>query len=125
MQGYKKATAQSAIMEESELDEWFNEEKEKLEERFYLEAEKDVYKAKDHFDKDYQTLIKLFQQKHDKLYDQQVRAAKMRKPIERFQAKIELKKMLTKQWINEKKLAVKKWIFDQKIKRILKDKSDL
>jgi hypothetical protein len=125
MQGYKKSTASRAMMEEQELDEWFNEQKERLEERFYAEAEKDVAKAKARFDKDYQLLIRQFQQKQGALYDQKARAARLHKPVDRMRERWRLTISEVRQWIAAKRLAVKKWRFDRKIRRILKDKSDL
>jgi CRISPR/Cas system CMR subunit Cmr6 (Cas7 group RAMP superfamily) len=112
-------------MEESEVDDWFNEQKEMLEERFAAESQKDLYKAKDRFDKDYKRLLLEFQKRHGKVYDQKLRQARMQKPIARFRERKRLLVESTDLWFTERKLAIKKWFFDQRVKRILKDKRDL
>jgi hypothetical protein len=109
-------------MEESELDDWFNEQKEMLEERFYAEAQKDVAAAKAHFDKDYKKLIREFQEKQVKIYEHKERAARLQKPIARSRELMRLRTQAVKQWWRQMRLDVKKWRFDRKIRRILKQR---
>jgi hypothetical protein len=118
-------------MEESEIDDWFNEQKEKLEEKVYLimnaqpRNEAKMAKAKEQFDKEYRALILQLQQKHEKLYDQKLRSAKLKAPFVRLSERWSLFLVQVKRWFTEKHLAIKKWLFDRKIKRILRDKSNL
>jgi hypothetical protein len=118
-------------MEESDIDEWFSEEKERLEERFYaaLNASKSTEKAKDNakkrFDKDYRALIATLQKKQLDLYERKRRVAAIHAPIDKAMARMRLASMRVTQWSAAKKEAVKKWFFDKKVRRILRDKSDL
>jgi hypothetical protein len=123
MRGYKKPTVHRRVMEDSEVDDWFNEQKEKLEEKFY--ASKDQVKAKEEFDVAYRKLILGLQQKQEAIYEHKMRMAAMQAPIGRIRDKTKLFFASIGVWFTLKKQAVKKWFFDQKIKRILKDKSDL
>lgn len=112
-------------MEESELDEWFNEQKELLEERFYQRAAKDSLKAKEEFDVAYKKLIVNFQQSQQDIYAKQKRNAALQKPIARARERINLFFTSISMWFSVKRESVKRWFFEQKIKRILKDKRDL
>ena len=117
-------------MEETELEEWFVREKEKLEERFstVLRTEKDdkkINRAKEHFDSKYRALIHKYQNKQNSMYTQQRRAAAMQAPIARIREHTQTFFKRIKDWKEQKKQAVKKWRFDRKVRRILKDKSDL
>lgn len=112
-------------MEEPEIDEWFSEEKERLEERFYAEAQKDVAKAKERFDHDYRKLILNFQAKQEQSYDAAKRKAALQKPLARFKERRRLAAEAVRQWWQQRTLALKKWWFDRKVRRIIKDKSDL
>jgi hypothetical protein len=123
MQGYKKPAVWYRRVEESELDEWFGEQKERLEEEFY--ASKDQVKAKERFDHKYRKLITDYQHKQLSIYEGKMRAARLKAPFVKL---AERKKMILGRiglWFTMRKQAVKKWFFDQKVKRILKDKSDL
>jgi hypothetical protein len=110
-------------MEESELDDWFNEQKEQLEEKFY--ASKDPVKAKQEFDSAYKKLILNFQKKQEAIYDHKRRIAALQAPIARQREHMRLFFSRIGDWFSARRQAMKKWMFDQKIKRILKDKSDL
>jgi hypothetical protein len=112
-------------MEESEIDEWFTAQKEKLEERFFATFQKNAEQAKLEFDVAYKKLILEFQKRHNDLYSKQLRDAKMRAPIERLKEGVRLRKEAVRTWYKEKVMAFKKWRFDKKIKKILQDKSDL
>jgi len=127
IRGYKKPSVQHSTMEEQELDEWFTEQREKLEARFYavLNENKESTKEKERFEKDYQELILEFQKRQMALYAQQKRLAALQAPMARWSSQHALLQTQLENWWAGRKAAYKKWRFDRKIRRILKDKRDL
>ena len=131
MRGYKKAAVQYCFMDEAEIDERFSAQKENLEERFYAvlndqkASEAKRQKAKERFEKDYRALIEDLQKQQYALYLRQKRAVAMRAPFLRITEHMSLWRASCKQWFTSRKQAVKKWFFDRKVRRILRDKSDL
>lgn len=109
-------------MDDAELDDWFGQEKDRLEDRFY--AEKDTTKAKEQFDRDYRKLLAAYQRKQEDIYAHQRRHAALQKPIRRWKEAWHLRVAMARGWFEERKLAVRKWLFDRKIKRILQDRSN-
>jgi hypothetical protein len=114
-------------MEESELEEWFSESREKLEERYFaaVTAGKDTEKAKLEFDKGYRSLIAGFQERQAQLYEHKLRAAALKAPFARVRDRVRLFfKRIGDRWRNRGH-PIRKWLFERKIRRILRDKSDL
>ena len=113
-------------MEDSELDDWFTEEREKLEEKVYLGLQgKNPIKAKEDFDKQYRALILEFQKKEQQIFDSRERNAKIQAPIRHAKERMSLFFKKIQSWLAAQKLAIKKWFFDRKIRKIVRDKSDL
>lgn len=114
-------------MEETELDEWFTAARERLEENYFvaISAGKDSEKAKAVFDKNYKTLITGLQTRQEHIYESRRRSAALKAPFARFSANIKLQlKRLSDRWDNRSH-PFRKWRFERKVRRILKDKSDL
>jgi bisphosphoglycerate-dependent phosphoglycerate mutase len=113
-------------MEESELDEWFNEQREKLEEKVYADINgKNPQRAKEEFDKRYRALIAEFQKKQAQIYESKERSARMQKPIAAVKLNLGLAWQACTGPFRRMKPAIKKWFFERKIRKILRDKSDL
>jgi ppGpp synthetase/RelA/SpoT-type nucleotidyltranferase len=112
-------------MEESELDEWFTQERERLEERFYAQALKDSVAAKERFDRDYKALITTFQHKQAQIYDAQMRSEHIHAPIARVRERVRRFLHPIKKIPRRIKRRITTWFFERKMRRILKDKSDL
>jgi hypothetical protein len=114
-------------MEEAELEEWFNTQKEKLESEVYaaLQANKETEKAKVLFDKKYRALIAELQRRENAIYQKGLRSERIRAPIQKFQARWESITQPIKAWPKAQKMRFKKWRFERKIRKILQDKSDL
>jgi hypothetical protein len=127
MGGYKKPAVREKDMEEGELEEWFNSQKERLEAEVYaaLQANKETEKAKLLFDKKYRALILELQKRENTIYEQKVRAEKRRVPIQKMQTRWQEFVTPIKAKPRELRMAMKKWLFERKIKKILRDKSDL
>ena len=113
-------------MEESELDEWFNEQKELLEERVAAGLQgKDPVRAKHEFDAKYKALIVEFQKRQEQIYESKERSIRLQKPVARAKERFAtLIKRIADDYKN-RKLIIKKWFFDRKIRRIVRDKRDL
>jgi hypothetical protein len=114
-----------ARADETEIDDWFDEEKERLEERFHTEFMRNPERAKSRFDREYRALIIALQKKHIALYEHQLRMAKLKKPFTRMKMEVHARLDLVPPWWDARVLAVKKWWFDRKFKRILRDKHNL
>jgi hypothetical protein len=126
-QGYKKPTVTACTVEDGELDEWFVEERNKLEEEYYnaAKARKDSEKIRARFDKKYKALIAKLQHEQNKNYDHARRNAALLGPFRRVRAWMKLTiKQLEERWKNRGH-PVRRWLFERKIKRIIKDKSNL
>ncbi len=116
-------------MDDMELDDWFNEEREKLE-TVLLEAlqnnkqSDNADNARKIFDKKYKKLIVSFQKQQEQSYTKKRRLEQMQKPIDKMRAKYENISSAVSAWWTKRKEAVRRWFFERKIKRILRDKSD-
>lgn len=113
-------------MDDAELDEWFNEEREKLETVLFeaLLNNKNAEQARLVFDKKYRKLIAQLQKKQDQNYDHARRMVKIQKPIDKIKAIFENTTTTISIWWTKVREAVRRWFFERKIKRILRDKSD-
>ncbi len=114
-------------MDELELDEWFNETRDELEAKFFSELQnnKDPEKARLRFDKQYSALIKQFQKKQESMYENKKRMKKIQAPWIKFKDNINELIDTISSWFTKLKDSIRKWFFERKIKRILRDKSDL
>ena len=117
-------------MDETEIDEWFALERERLEEDFteaLLSTNDDrrIERAKKRFDRDYGKLITTYQDKQRALLLQTQRIIALRVPLARVRAWWHMKKQESKTWFTRQSAVLRKWRFERKIRRILKDKSDL
>ena len=114
-------------MDELELDEWFNERRDELESEFInsLQKSKDHEKARVQFDKKYSNLIKEFQEKQKSMYDNKKRIHDIQAPWIKF--KLWFVNLFEKIGLLYDKIkeSIRKWFFERKIKKILRDKSDL
>lgn len=111
-------------MDEQELDDWFGEEREKLETTYYESAQagKDLEKLRVTFDTNLRKLLAQYQTKQSQLYDQERRRAALAKPIARYHAFVDERKQRIDEWWTGLVTGVRAWFFHQKIKRILKSR---
>jgi len=118
---YKNPLSLHTRMDESELDEWFNEQRDQLEKKFYkLALEKqDWAPLQKEFDENYKRLIKVYQERQQKIYEQQRRTEKHRVPLRKYRAWKAERVSKFERWKKKTKAAWKKWLFDRKIKKIL------
>jgi hypothetical protein len=114
-------------MDDAELDDWFTEEREKLEERFLyaVQENKGPERAKVAFERKYRSLIAKYQREQQAIYDHKRRSEAIQAPITKWKARIAEKQDDLGLWWAARKTAVRKWFFDRKVRRILKDKRDL
>ena len=115
------------FVEETELDEGFAEARERLERGYFAAVTqgKDPDKVKLVFDREYKSLIVELQKRQAQLYESRRRNAALKAPFARYASGLKLVfKRLSDKWDNRGH-PIKKWRFERKIKRILKDKSDL
>jgi|GEM_PF-1745124 len=117
-------------VEESIIEDWFTQEKEKLEEE-YLNVLHSVHdddtlkKAHRRFEKRYCKLIAEYQHRLQKFDNQVRRKNAIATPIARWRAKWNAARTQTSDWIARKREEFRKWRFDKKVRKILKDKRDL
>ncbi len=109
-------------MDEMELDDWFGEEREKLETTYMAGAEKraEPEKLRAAFDKAFKELVAHYQKKQEQIYAAQRRQAAIQKPIARFKENRDLAIRVMKDEWTLLVARIKTWFFHQKIKRILK-----
>lgn len=110
-------------MDELELEDWYAQEREKLEEVVMkaLQDNKHPDAAEVTFNKKYRALIKTYQEKQQTLFNKEQRSKKIAKPIARIREQITLIQQTPGFWFQRKKKEYQKWRFDRKVKRILKE----
>jgi len=111
-------------MDDQELDDWFGEEREKLETTYMTGAEKRVEpeKLRAAFDKGFKDLVAQYQKKQAQIYATQRRQAAIQKPIHRFKENRDLAIRAIKDEWTLFIAHIKAWFFHQKIKRILRQR---
>lgn len=101
-------------MDEQELDDWFRQQRSRLEERF--SAHRDTAR----FDRDYRRLLATYQRRQEAIYARSQRRAAREKRIgqwkERWQGCFES----LRQAVASRKARLKAWLFNQRIRRILR-----
>jgi len=114
-------------MDEAELEDWFVEERGKLEEKFLaaLQVHKKPDAAKIEFDKRYRALIAKYQHEQQAIYERKRTVESIRTPIAKMRARItDMHERITA-WFARRKTAIRTWFFERKIQRILRDKRDM
>jgi hypothetical protein len=115
------------VREEAELEEWFTERREQLEESLLtsLQEGHDSERAKARFDRAYRAAIAGYQRQQQRIYERRRREAAARHPIARIRERVALlQERMAAAW-ERRKSAVRQWFFERKIRRILRDKNDL
>ncbi len=114
-------------MDLQELEDWFSQEKERLEKQAFKSFmnSSDWTKPKKHFDKEYKKLIREYQKQQAVIYRNEKINTAVHKPIKKYHDWKTNQIIKIKQWKERKILAIKKWAFDRKIKKILEEERTL
>jgi hypothetical protein len=111
-----------AFIDESEIEDWFEEEKSKLNKTLYdaSYAKKDVEKAKKKYDEQFAKLLKRYNKEHKNLTKRIERKRKFQKPFKDVKAWWKhYKKKTSKKW-KARHEKFKKWRFDREYDRLMK-----
>jgi len=106
-------------MDEQELEEWFHEQKEALEEAFQKAVQEhlnDPEHVKASYDTKYRKLIATYQKKEEQLYVHEQRMAAINKPATRFFTWMRETRQRPGRWFRKQKKTIGKWLFDIKFR---------
>ncbi|MBR9692474.1 hypothetical protein GOV07_00935 [Candidatus Woesearchaeota archaeon] len=108
------------LIDDADIDEWFQMEKERLSDRLTAELDKgaDFAKVRAKFDKDYQKLFVEYEKKFIIAEKTIARRERVQRPVKRFRAWREGKKKACALWWKLKKEHFKKWRFEREYRRL-------
>ncbi len=110
------------LLDDAEIDEWFQQEKEKLAQRLFDDLRRGVpeEKARARFDEDFTKLFRTYEEKYDAASAAKARQEKLQRPFKRFRAWREAKRARLKRWWKVRKERYKKWRFELEYKRLFR-----
>jgi hypothetical protein len=111
-----------AVQEDSEIDEWFNEQKDLLSERMYDELQKGVAfeKAQTRFDTDFKRLLGQYNERYRTAMSTNVRSERLGRPFRRFHAWREERALKRSLWWKEQSERWRRWRFERKYRKLFK-----
>ena len=120
--GIKNPRPGTPSVDEQEVEEWYDEERERLETAYYdgALASLDADQLKAAFDHGLRQLLTDYQRRQEKLASEQRRRAALQKPIARARAWMEERRRGWNAWWARRATIARTWLFHQRIKRILR-----
>ena len=107
-------------MDEAELEDWYAQAREKLEEQAMAALQKGDARAQQRFDAEYRKLILDYQRRQQAIYAGEKRSERIQKPIARMRNAIADWSRRPGIWASAQRKRFQKWWFDRKVRRLLR-----
>ncbi len=108
------------LIEDGDIDEWFNEQKEMLSEQLLAQLEKGVEyaKAKERFDRDFKKLLQNYDAMYRDADKYKERRKRLERPLKQWREWKKAQILKIKLWWKLKKEEWKKWRFEREYRKL-------